>query len=70
MFNLCTKVNIFLPSIVIEDHTGSIESVQWHDENSESVQDHQENGVVEGAHVRILGSVRTQQDKRYLMVSF
>jgi len=55
-------------TIVIEDHTGSIEAVQWHDENSESVQDQQENGVVEGAHVRMLGSVRTQQDKRYLMI--
>jgi len=55
-------------TIVIEDNTGSIESVQWHDENSETVQDQQENGVVEGATVRILGSVRTQQDKRYLMI--
>merc|ERR1711970_1633738 len=45
-------------TIVVEDNTGSIESVQ----------DQQENGVVEGATVRILGSVRTQQDKRYLMI--
>ena len=56
-------------TIVIEDHTGSIEAVQWHDENSESAQDQEANGIIEGADVRILGSVRTQQEKRYLMVS-
>ena len=55
-------------TIVIEDHTGSIEVVQWHDENSESPQDQQNNGIVEGANVRVLGSVRTQKDKRYIMV--
>jgi len=55
-------------TIVIEDHTGSIEAVQWHDENSESAQDQEANGIIEGADVRILGSVRTQQEKRYLMV--
>ena len=55
-------------TIVIEDHTGSIEVVQWHDENSESPQDQQQNGIVDGANVRVLGSVRTQKDKRYIMV--
>jgi len=55
-------------TIVIEDHLGTIEAVQWHDENSESPQDQEANGIIEGADVRIIGSVRTQQDKRYLMV--
>jgi len=52
-------------TIVIEDHTGSIEAVQWHDENSESAQDQEANGIIEGADVRILGSVRAQQEKRF-----
>ena len=55
-------------TFTIEDNSGSLDAVQWNDENSDSLQDQQDSGVVEGNNVRVIGSVRTQQDKRYVMV--
>ena len=58
-----TKTTIYL-----EDNSGSIEAVRWNDENTDSQEDQVAQGIVEGNNVRVIGSVRAQQDKRYLMV--
>ena len=54
-------------TILMEDNSGSVEVMQWNDENSDTVTYFKENGISEGQNSRVIGSVRTQQDKRYLM---
>lgn len=54
-------------TITIEDSSGTIDAVQWNDENTDTASELQMNGVVEGNTIRVFGSVRSQQDKRYVM---
>ena len=50
----------------IEDDSGTIECVQWNDESTGGSR--QDEGIVDGTYVRVVGSVRTQQEKKYVMV--
>ena len=50
----------------IEDDTGSIDAVMWKDETTGKGLDEERN-TSEGQDLRVLGSVRTQSDKKYLM---
>ena len=50
----------------IEDDTGSIDAVMWKDETTGKGLDEEKN-TSEGQDLRVLGSVRTQSDKKYLM---
>lgn len=49
---------------VLEDDSGSVEAVHWVEETSAAKND----GVSEGTHARIVGSVRSQSDKKYVMI--
>merc|ERR1712141_998934 len=55
-------------TFTLEDNSGTIEAVQWNDESTASASELQEVGVVEGTKARVVGSVRSQQDKRYVML--
>lgn len=46
----------------IEDNTGAIDAVLWIDENKEPSSD-----VSESIYVRVVGGVRTNQDKKYIL---
>lgn len=50
----------------IEDDSGSVECVQWNDESTGGSR--QDEGIVDGTYVRVVGSIRTQQEKKYIMV--
>jgi replication factor A2 len=49
----------------LEDDSGKIDAVHWIDESTGG---RVEEGVVEGSIARVVGSVRAQGDKRYLIV--
>ncbi len=49
----------------IKDDTGAFEAVHWIDESSGN---RVEEGIHEGSFARVVGSIRSQQDKKYVMV--
>ncbi|XP_076044142.1 replication protein A2 [Oratosquilla oratoria] len=52
---------------LIDDTTGVIEAVQWLD-SDDSETENQTNTIMENSYARLIGSVRTQQGKKHLMI--
>ena len=51
----------------VDDGTGQVECVLWKDESGNKDKD-PDSVITQGTNVRVLGSVRSQQDRRYVMV--
>ena len=51
----------------VHDGSGEVECVLWNDESGNKDKD-PDSVITQGTNVRVIGSVRSQQDKRYIMV--
>ena len=51
----------------VDDGSGQVECVLWKDESGNKDKD-PDSVITQGTNVRVIGSVRSQQDKRYIMV--